>query len=98
MIYFGVDIVKYMELFKLDVEIIGKIFDKEDEVKDEFVIIDYLIVDFKKKVEKFNKNGFVIMVNDGKISVFGFKLRYGLIYDVFGVILVDKNIKVFIYG
>ncbi len=32
-IYLGVDTAKYMETFKSDAQTIGKIFDKEDEVK-----------------------------------------------------------------
>lgn len=91
-IYLGVDTAKYMESFKSDAETIGKIFDKEDEVKDELATIDHSIADLKKKAEKLNKNGLVIMANDGKISAFGSKSRYGLIHDVFGVTPADKNI------
>ncbi|MCY7822385.1 siderophore ABC transporter substrate-binding protein [Bacillus spizizenii] len=97
-IYLGVDTAKYMESFKSDAETIGKIFDKEDEVKDELATIDHSIADLKKKAEKLNKNGLVIMANDGKISAFGSKSRYGLIHDVFGVTPADKNIKASTHG
>ncbi|MEC1650878.1 siderophore ABC transporter substrate-binding protein [Bacillus vallismortis] len=97
-IYLGVDTVKYMESFKSDAETIGKIFDKEDEVKDELATIDSSIADLKKTAEKLNKNGLVIMANDGKISAFGSKSRYGLIHDVFGVTPADKNIKASTHG
>lgn len=65
-IYLGVDTAKYMESFKSDAETIGKIFDKEDEVKDELAKIDHSIADVKKTAEKLNKNGLVIMANDGR--------------------------------
>ncbi|CAN2253847.1 siderophore ABC transporter substrate-binding protein [Bacillus vallismortis] len=97
-IYLGVDTAKYMESFKSDAETIGKIFDKEDEVKDELATIDSSIADLKKTAEKLNKNGLVIMANDGKISAFGSKSRYGLIHDVFGVTPADKNIKASTHG
>ncbi|MGG0777533.1 siderophore ABC transporter substrate-binding protein [Bacillus rugosus] len=97
-IYLGVDTAKYMESFKSDAETIGKIFDKEDKVKDELATIDNSIADLKKKAEKLNKNGLVIMANDGKISAFGSKSRYGLIHDVFGVTPADKNIKASTHG
>ncbi|MGE9753797.1 siderophore ABC transporter substrate-binding protein [Bacillus inaquosorum] len=97
-IYLGVDTAKYMETFKSDAQTIGKIFDKEDEVKDELATIDSSIADLKKKAEKLNKNGLVIMANDGKISAFGSKSRYGLIHDVFGVTPADKNIKASTHG
>ncbi|MCI3985775.1 siderophore ABC transporter substrate-binding protein [Bacillus vallismortis] len=97
-IYLGVDTAKYMESFKSDAETIGKIFDKEKEVKDELATIDSSIADLKKTAEKLNKNGLVIMANDGKISAFGSKSRYGLIHDVFGVTPADKNIKASTHG
>ncbi|MCY8544654.1 siderophore ABC transporter substrate-binding protein [Bacillus vallismortis] len=97
-IYLGVDTAKYMESFKSDAETIGKIFDKEDEVKDELATIDSSIADLKKTAEKLNKNGLVVMANDGKISAFGSKSRYGLIHDVFGVTPADKNIKASTHG
>ncbi|MCY7915957.1 siderophore ABC transporter substrate-binding protein [Bacillus vallismortis] len=97
-IYLGVDTAKYMESFKSDAETIGKIFDKENEVKDELATIDSSIADLKKTAEKLNKNGLVIMANDGKISAFGSKSRYGLIHDVFGVTPADKNIKASTHG
>ncbi|TDO09524.1 iron complex transport system substrate-binding protein [Bacillus subtilis] len=97
-IYLGVDTAKYMETFKSDAQTIGKIFDKEDEVKNELATIDNSVADLKKKAEKLNKNGLVIMANDGKISAFGSKSRYGLIHDVFGVTPADKNIKASTHG
>ncbi|MCG0057167.1 iron ABC transporter substrate-binding protein, partial [Escherichia coli] len=72
--------------------------DKEDKVKDELANIDHSIADVKKTAEKLNKNGLVIMANDGKISAFGPKSRYGLIHDVFGVAPADQNIKASTHG
>lgn len=54
-IYLGVDTAKYMESFKSDAETIGKIFDKEDEVKDELATIDHSIADLKKKLKSLTK-------------------------------------------
>ncbi|MGZ9793690.1 siderophore ABC transporter substrate-binding protein [Bacillus atrophaeus] len=97
-IYLDTDSAKYMESFKSNTETIGKIFNKEDEVKSQLAKIDDSISDVKKTAEKVNKKGLVIMANDGKISAFGPKSRYGLIHDVFGVTPADQNIEASTHG
>ncbi|ADP35038.1 ABC transporter [Bacillus atrophaeus] len=97
-IYLDIDSAKYMESFKSNTETIGKIFNKEDEVKSQLAKIDDSISDVKKTAEKVNKKGLVIMANDGKISAFGPKSRYGLIHDVFGVTPADQNIEASTHG
>ncbi|MGW8460971.1 siderophore ABC transporter substrate-binding protein [Bacillus atrophaeus] len=97
-IYLDIDSAKYMESFKSNTETIGKIFNKEDEVKNQLAKIDDSISDVKKTAEKVNKKGLVIMANDGKISAFGPKSRYGLIHDVFGVTPADQNIEASTHG
>ncbi|MCY8486484.1 siderophore ABC transporter substrate-binding protein [Bacillus atrophaeus] len=97
-IYLDTDSTKYMESFKSNTETIGKIFNKEDEVKSQLAKIDDSISDVKKTAEKVNKKGLVIMANDGKISAFGPKSRYGLIHDVFGVTPADQNIEASSHG
>ncbi|MCY8943174.1 siderophore ABC transporter substrate-binding protein [Bacillus atrophaeus] len=97
-IYLDIDSAKYMESFKSNTETIGKIFNKEDEVKSQLAKIDDSISDVKKTAKKVNKKGLVIMANDGKISAFGPKSRYGLIHDVFGVTPADQNIEASTHG
>lgn len=97
-IYLDDDYTNYVDRFKHNTEVIGKIFNKENEVKDKLAKIDKSIADLKKKTSSTDKNGLVVMANDGKISAFGSKSRYGFIHDVFGVKPADKNIEASLHG
>ncbi|MED4302411.1 siderophore ABC transporter substrate-binding protein [Bacillus licheniformis] len=88
----------YMNSFKENTENIGKIFGKEDAVKEALAKID-------EKVEKANKlakekggKGLVVLTSDKQISAYGSGSRFGLIHDVLGVEPVDKNIEVSLHG
>lgn len=97
-IYLGVDTTRYMDSFKENMETVGKLFDKEDEVDQELAAIDDSIDTLKEKAEDTDKNGLIILANDDKISAYGPSSRFGLIHDVFGVPAVDENIEASIHG
>jgi iron complex transport system substrate-binding protein len=97
-IYLGVDTTRYMDSFKENLDVIGKIFDKEDEIKTELTAIDDSIASLKEKAEASGKNSLIILANDDKISAFGPKSRFGLIHDVFGINAVDSNIEASTHG
>ncbi|MGN7280675.1 siderophore ABC transporter substrate-binding protein [Bacillus altitudinis] len=92
-IYMDVDNANYMESFKKNAETLGKIFDKEDQVKKELSAIDQKVDALKKQAKELNKNGLVIMANDSKMTAFGPKSRYGLIHDVFGITPADQKLE-----
>lgn len=97
-IYLGVDTQNYMESFKKNAGIIGQIFGKEDQVKEELAKIDNSVSELKKKAESTGKNALVVLANEGKISAFGPNSRYGVIHEEFGVTPVDQKIEASAHG
>ncbi len=97
-IYMGVDNDNFMESFKSNVSILAEIFDKKAEAEAAMKEIDDKIAGIQEKVKADNKNALVILTNEGNISAYGPKSRFGIIHDVFGVPAVDENIEVSTHG
>jgi len=97
-IYLGVDTTKYMESFKENTEILGQIFGKEAEVKEELAKIDENIKALKEKASGLDEKALVTLIDEGNISAYGPASRFGIIHDVFGVKPVDENIEVSTHG
>lgn len=83
---------KYMESFTHNMEIIGDIFDKENEVKNELSDINKKIEDINKEVVKNAYKATTLMVSEGNLSVFGADSRFGFIYNELGFKNTDENI------
>ena len=88
----AVDGQDYMNSFKTVVTDLGKLFDKEDEAKKAIDEIEAKIEKVNKTVKEKGLTASVVMANEGSISVFSAKSRYGLIYNGLGFTEVDKNI------
>lgn len=97
-IFLGVDTARYMDSFKENTEIVGQIFDKEDEVEQALADVDEKVEAISKKAEESGKNGLIILANDDKISAYGPSSRFGIIHDVFGVPAADEGIEVSTHG
>ena len=97
-IYLAVDTTNYMESFKENTKIIGKIFDKEAEVEEELAAIEASIETLQEKAAEKEQNALIILANDDKISAYGPNSRFGIIHDVFGIPAVDENIEVSTHG
>src|SRR5699024_8659270 len=97
-VYLAVDNSKYMESFKENLDVIGKIFDKQDEIDEAYEDIEASIEDLKATTEESDKNALIILANDDKISAYGESSRFGIIHDVFGVPAVDKGIDASTHG
>ncbi|GIP40420.1 putative ABC transporter solute-binding protein YclQ [Paenibacillus sp. J31TS4] len=97
-IYLGLDTSKYMQSFKENAKIIGKIFGKEAEVDQELAKIDTSIQQINDKVKASGKNALIILANEGKISAFGAGSRFGLIHDVLGFVPADSKIEATTHG
>ena len=82
----------YMNSFKTVVTDLGKLFDKEDEAKKAIDEIEAKIEKVNKTVKEKGLTASVVMANEGNISAFSAKSRYGLIYNGLGFAEVDKNI------
>ena len=88
----AVDGQDYMNSFKTVVTDLGKLFDKEDEAKKAIDEIEAKIEKVNKTVTEKGLTASVVMANEGSISVFSAKSRYGLIYNGLGFTEADKNI------
>ncbi|WP_096270896.1 siderophore ABC transporter substrate-binding protein [Paucisalibacillus globulus] len=97
-VHLGVDTTRYMDSFKENLDAIGKIFNKDDEVQTELAAIEESIAGLKEKAEGSGMNSLIILANDDKISAYGPNSRFGLIHDVFGVEPVDKGIEASTHG
>ncbi|MUK89802.1 ABC transporter substrate-binding protein [Ornithinibacillus sp. L9] len=97
-IHLGVDTTNYMESFKTNMNIVGEIFDKKDEIEEELSTIDEAIASLNDKASSSEENGLIILANDDKISAYGTNSRFGIIHDVFGVTPVDEGIEASTHG
>lgn len=88
----AVDGQDYMNSFKTVVTDLGKLFDKEDEAKKAIDEIEAKIEKVNKTVKEKGLTASVVMANEGNISAFSAKSRYGLIYNGLGFAEADKNI------
>lgn len=97
-IYMAVDTTKYMESFKENATTLGKIFNKEDVVKEEVAKVEESVAALKEKASKLDKKALIILANEGKVSAYGKNSRFGIIHDEFGIAPVDENIEVSTHG
>lgn len=97
-IYLGVDNDRYMDSFTENMEVLGQIFDKEDQVEEDLAEIEQSIDSLKEKAEERDEKGLIILANDDKISAYGPNSRFGIIHDVFGIPAVDEGIEEATHG
>ena len=88
----AVDGQDYMNSFKTVVTDLGNLFDKQNEAKKAIDEIEAKIAKVNKTVTEKGLTASVVMANEGNISAFSAKSRYGLIYNGLGFAEVDKNI------
>ena len=88
----AVDGQDYMNSFKTVVTDLGNLFDKQNEAKKAIDEIEAKIAKVNKTVTEKGLTASVVMANEGSISTFSAKSRYGLIYNGLGFAEVDKNI------
>ncbi|MGO3726914.1 ABC transporter substrate-binding protein, partial [Staphylococcus carnosus] len=89
----------YVKSMKQNTENLGKIYDKEDKAKDLNKDLDNKIADMKDKTKKFDKTVMYLLVNEGELSTYGPKERFGsLVYNTLGFKPADKNVKAGSHG
>lgn len=96
-IFLGVDTTQYMESFTTNMEVLGQIFEKEEEIKTELAAINDAIARIQEKSDDAGSS-LVILANEGNLSAYGPGSRFGIIHDVFGLKAVDETIKVGTHG
>ncbi|MGD6801298.1 siderophore ABC transporter substrate-binding protein [Rossellomorea aquimaris] len=97
-VYMGLDYSNYMESFTKNMETIGQIFDKEEEVKTELEEVQAKIDSIKEKAEASEDKALIVMGNEGEVSAYGPESRFGIIHDVFGFKAADEGIEKSTHG
>lgn len=97
-IYVELDAENYMESFKGNVEMIGKIFDKEKEAEKQLLDVEENMKALQEKTADIDGKGLITLSNGGKVSAYGPGSRFGIIHDVFGVPAVDEDLDVSTHG
>lgn len=95
-IFLGVDTTKYMESFEENMNTIGQIFNKQEEVEKEVAAIKETLTSVDEAAA--DTNALVVLLNDGAISAYGSGSRFGIIHDIMGVPAVDENIEASTHG
>ena len=97
-VFIEFDYTKYMSSFEKNMNLIGGIFGKEEQVASEIKDIKARVSEVNKKASALNEKGLIVLANEGKISAYGPSSRFGLIHDVFGFDAADKEIEVSTHG
>ncbi|WP_042357241.1 siderophore ABC transporter substrate-binding protein [Bacillus rubiinfantis] len=97
-VFIEYDYAKYMDSFKKNMELVGEIFGKEDQVATKLKDIDGKIATVNKAATAENKKALIVLANEGKVSAYGKSSRFGIIHDVFGYGAADENIEVSTHG
>lgn len=88
----------YLNAFKSNMDILGQVFEKEDEVSQKVSEIEDEVKALNEEVVSQEKTALFVLANQGSLSVYGRGSRYGMIYDDFGFIPADENIEASTHG
>lgn len=97
-IFVGLDLQRYHESFAENVMTLGRIFGKEDVVAAELEQLNADIAALQAKVAADGGDALVVLTNEGSVSAFGHRSRFGVIHDVFGFPASDSSIEVTTHG
>lgn len=74
----------YMNGLKTNVDMLTKIFDNSEVLKEKYSELEKRMNEIKNKVEAKNYNAMVLLSNNGRIAVYGEKSRFSVFYDYLG--------------
>lgn len=97
-VYVQLDNKKYMESFEKNMNLIGEIFGKEEQVASALKEIKTTMEEVNQKATAANKKALIVLANEGKVSAYGPGSRFGLIHDVLGFGAADSKIEVSTHG
>ena len=97
-VYIGVDNKNFLESFKVNTELAGKIFGKEKEAADAIAAYEAKVEEVKGKATASDEKALIVLGSEGALSAYGSGSRFGVIHDVFGVKAADEKVKVGTHG
>lgn len=84
-IFYDIDPLDYMNSFKENTRMIGKLFNKEEEIESKLTSIDEDIQEVQDLLKEEERDGLIVIFNNGNFSAFGSGSRFGFIHDVLGL-------------
>lgn len=97
-VYTNVDYSDYMASLEKNVKTLAGLFGKEAKAEEALAALKADIAAVNEKTGAMDEKGLIVLVNDGKISAYGSKSRFGFIHDVLGMKQADENISVSTHG
>jgi iron complex transport system substrate-binding protein len=88
----SVDQTDYIASFEEQVTQLGEIFDRPDEAEASLKQVKEEL-DALQAVSDEDKNGLMVMTNEGQVSAYGADSRFGILHNEFGVTPADENIE-----
>jgi len=97
-IYLTSDQSQMMESFKTNMEVFGKLFDKQETAQNIVDRVDNKVAALNKKAQESGQTGLIILHNNGKFSAFGKGSRFGVIHSLFGFREAVENLETARHG
>jgi len=88
----------FLNSFKNNLTILGKIFGKEELLAQEIESIEKEIHALHEQASSSSATALFVMANDGSLSVYGADSRFGIIHNEFGLAQADENIEASTHG
>ena len=88
----GSESTEFMKSLEFSCNILGEIFEKEDEIKENLKEIKAKLEKVSAKVKETDANAAILMVSDNSISVYGEKSRFNMLYNEFGFKINDASV------
>ena len=89
----AVDNTNYMASFETNMNYLGEIFEKEEEVNAKVEEIKGAMADIAAKAAEKDVNALITLANGDAFSVYGEGSRFGIIHNEFGIKPVDETIE-----
>jgi len=94
----NIDSKRYMDSFRENTLLTGKIWGKEAEAKQLVAKVDAAVNRLRAEASDRGGKALLVMFSAGRYSAFGSGSRFGIIHDAFGVGQADGNIQVSNHG
>lgn len=88
----------FLGAFKSNLDDLGRIFDKQDEVDRAYAGIVKKVEEVKAKIDTSDDRALILLHNRGRFSAYGSGSRFGIIHDVLGFKEAEKGLGTQIHG
>ncbi|EZH66898.1 hypothetical protein DH09_02855 [Bacillaceae bacterium JMAK1] len=97
-VFLAVDNENYMESFESNMNVLGEIFDAQDEVDTQLSEINDMIAGINERAEESEQDALILSADEGAASAYGIGSRFGFIHDVLGIPAADTEISAESHG